>query len=673
MTMLHRSFSQFCVPSTVLLPLIAIVAFATAGCLATPPQSILPYQLQIFRLDLQSSDTFRRSLMPLPMGDETDGADGDISSIRRITSETSSSSSSSGKKTKAKKTKKTKKAKKTKKSRRYRNAVGATAATSLVAKKNTGSRGKAQATQGDSFLHEAIASANEKAGSAVKVVLSADVTLTSNLPQLEYNAILHIQGKCGGKRCVIKGNGFKGFNCDPGAALQLEDLHIEGFTGGAIIGECSGVGLAKPLIARRVTFRGNSNTRGGAISQELATIQISECLFENNQASLDGGAISLLRSGFLAIFNSTFVNNVASGGYGGAVAGQVNYVQRSRFEGNSAKLNGGAIYSTAIAGQAPSIMRTSFQANVARTGGGGALFVGVEGGGSAKLVTRVCYSSFAKNSAVSPTASDDILVDGVEGGGNVLQLCSNQKPDMVAQQPNAQVVQSCKGCSGCGDGDDCNGKGKCIYDKVDGTPSCKCQGSYSKAASCATCELGYSLASDCNLCMAGFIPVTTSSRSSSSASSTTSSAAIAKKGTATNGNVKCKTCPALKAISDLDVYRIIGGARVSTQAACADMCASSRNIQTYEGDKLSCESWVWIPKGSPGAAKSKSSKSTGSGSGGGGSGGKKKGVAEWESECAGFCVMRHTDGACSNGTAVLRTANGYSYYVGSFDDGSCQA
>eukprot|EP00475_Leptophrys_vorax_P007116 TRINITY_DN14509_c0_g1_i1.p1 TRINITY_DN14509_c0_g1~~TRINITY_DN14509_c0_g1_i1.p1 ORF type:complete len:596 (+),score=17.56 TRINITY_DN14509_c0_g1_i1:101-1888(+) len=521
-------------------------------------------------------------------------------------------------------------------------------------------RGKQSTSQGQGFLQEAIASANESPGRPTKVVLTADVSLTEDLPKLQYNARLELRGNCGRNRCVIKGGGVKGFDCAPGASLLLEDVELTGFGAGAVVGECSGVGVDTPLIARRVTFSGNSNTRGGAIQQGMSVIQLSSCLFEDNEADQDGGAVALERGGSLSVFNCSFQGNEAKAGSGGALAGQVDLVQRTEFSGNRAQKHGGAVYSNAIGGRAPTFIRSSFEGNKANAGGGGAIALTVEGGGTTtSFQSRVCQSTFAGNSAASPAASDGVWAMGVDGISSVVRVCGGDTSAVTADQTGVKVVSSCVGCTACGPSD-CNNNGKCVASRLDGTAQCQCSGNFDASVACATCTTGYSPIGGCTKCIMGYIstpgPTTTAAATSkrSRARHPTTTAASTSSG-------QCTACPALDSLPDVNVYRIIGGARVASQDDCAALCAASRSIPTYDGDRAACQNWIWM--GRPAAAAVAAAKAKG-----------KKGLAAKVAvgdACAGLCVMRDVEGACSNSTSKVMNAGTFPYYMGYFDDGTC--
>ena len=115
---------------------------------------------------------------------------------------------------------------------------------------------------------------------------------------------------------------------------------------------------------------------GGAIENEWAsTLFVSDSTFEDNTATAAGGAISQWYETSLAITGSSFARNTASAS-GGAVyfnpyQGRVDdlYIERSHFEDNTSGSWGGAVYGNQAQGIA--VQGTTFHDNVAAGNGGG--------------------------------------------------------------------------------------------------------------------------------------------------------------------------------------------------------------------------------------------------------------------------------------------------------------
>ena len=133
---------------------------------------------------------------------------------------------------------------------------------------------------------------------------------------------------------------------------------------------------AEELAAARAAVAGT--TAADSVTPGVAhNVTFLRCSFVNNAAggSGDGGALYVrtASSGFVILDDCAFQSNRADGGHGGAVyasGGRV-VVFESRFDGNVAA-SGGAVYARAGAGFA--IGASTFSNNVAQSGSGGALF-----------------------------------------------------------------------------------------------------------------------------------------------------------------------------------------------------------------------------------------------------------------------------------------------------------
>ena len=144
-----------------------------------------------------------------------------------------------------------------------------------------------------------------------------------------------------------------------------------------------GINPGSVITTRNVRFKnGNNVENGGAIwIQSLSSdadahdhqLHVAGCDFVGNTAKWDGGAI--YTTGGMLIENSTFTNNVASGN-AGAVRVVNAYPTRSNlfrgvvFSGNKATWSGGAVY-TPGAGATVNFTDCTFTGNSAGKLGGG--------------------------------------------------------------------------------------------------------------------------------------------------------------------------------------------------------------------------------------------------------------------------------------------------------------
>ncbi|WP_297898048.1 hypothetical protein [Methanobrevibacter sp.] len=147
-----------------------------------------------------------------------------------------------------------------------------------------------------------------------------------------------------------------------------------------------------------------TNNHGGCIFN-YGTLEIDNCIFENNSAT-GGGAIASF-NGNLNINNSIFTNNSAT--YGGAVyskySNNVNLFN-SNFNNNSASYGGGGAINVDCAGDI-TIINSKFINNSGLTAGGGA------------IKNNLCRNMTISNS----TFIDNI--DSYEGGGAIFNSGSN--------------------------------------------------------------------------------------------------------------------------------------------------------------------------------------------------------------------------------------------------------
>lgn len=106
-----------------------------------------------------------------------------------------------------------------------------------------------------------------------------------------------------------------------------------------------------------LSFKGGYTTNnGGAVLCHGTQVVVSNCVFYDNEADMNGGAVA---GG--TIYRSVFRNNTASGNGGGLYQGKA---VNSLFHGNRSYENGGAIYGSAV-------YSCTLSANTALMSGGG--------------------------------------------------------------------------------------------------------------------------------------------------------------------------------------------------------------------------------------------------------------------------------------------------------------
>lgn len=228
-------------------------------------------------------------------------------------------------------------------------------------------------------------------GGNVTFACSGTITLTSTI---SISANTTIDGT-GQNVAISGGNVVQLFVVNPGITLTLTNLTLtqgSAVTGGAIdnygtlgISGCAfsynnasdrgGAIYARPsavnITISNSTFSHNSAPVGGAVRLEsgACTLNISNSTFSHNTSAAYGAALDLVAgnvtidrtsflnnigqnegainhdSGTLTITNSTFAQNEAQDGIGGAIfSSQTIVLANSTFSGNSSTEEGGAIY-----------------------------------------------------------------------------------------------------------------------------------------------------------------------------------------------------------------------------------------------------------------------------------------------------------------------------------------
>jgi predicted outer membrane repeat protein len=145
------------------------------------------------------------------------------------------------------------------------------------------------------------------------------------------------------------------------------------------------VAAGKTLTLSGVTLQnGDDEGGGGAILTNQGNLDISNSIFKNNHADVDGGAINA--NGIVEINNTVFEGNTAGNNGGAIYESDVDeiVIQNSTFRLNTAGKSGGAIYGSGGIDPDPqkfrqSILYSAFDGNVANGAdtldGGGAIFI----------------------------------------------------------------------------------------------------------------------------------------------------------------------------------------------------------------------------------------------------------------------------------------------------------
>ena len=191
--------------------------------------------------------------------------------------------------------------------------------------------------------------------------VSGTITLGSTLPTITAaGGALTINGS--GQTITISGNNLvRVLQVDSSASLTVQNLTIA--NGSFAVG--GGIFNNGTLAITNSTFSGNSasgGSGGGIVNAD--TLTITNSTFSGNNAVAGGGIVN---TGTLTITNSAFSGNSASSSVGGGItnAGTLT-ITNSTFSGNSANWGGGINNTNTLI-----ITNSTFSGNSAVTSGGG--------------------------------------------------------------------------------------------------------------------------------------------------------------------------------------------------------------------------------------------------------------------------------------------------------------
>lgn len=157
---------------------------------------------------------------------------------------------------------------------------------------------------------------------------------------------------------------------DNRATLMISKCHVLNST--AWNGSGGGVSNSGSLIINDSTFSGNlCSHSGGAVYSGGIALTINNCVFSRNSSYGNGGAIDFYTysRGQLTLTNCTFANNTASFNGGALSAGSTVTIAGCVFSGNHAESGGGVFISEF---GTITVNATTFSDNVATMGSGGA-------------------------------------------------------------------------------------------------------------------------------------------------------------------------------------------------------------------------------------------------------------------------------------------------------------
>jgi len=249
----------------------------------------------------------------------------------------------------------------------------------------TGDADDGGCSKGHCSLREAIAAANADSGATtIGFVGNMGIALKAALPIIK--APLTLDG--GGHKIVIDGNGklpilrgaknlklvgltLQGGKAKSGGAVHLTggSLHAEDvrFLGNVATGS-GGAVRALATTLKGCTFAGNrslgvAKQDGGGAVQALGALEIDRCIFANNQATNDGGAVHALSAGGKVLRSSAVANSARVGGAFRVTGAKF---VNSTMTGNTAKTSGGAVSD----GGGGTLLHCTLVANSAPAGSG---------------------------------------------------------------------------------------------------------------------------------------------------------------------------------------------------------------------------------------------------------------------------------------------------------------
>lgn len=223
------------------------------------------------------------------------------------------------------------------------------------------------------------------------------ISLASSLP-----AIIQNTGIVGASVTVDGGGSVQPLSLTSAtSALRLDSITVQ--NGSAINGGGLYVTDSATLAVSNSTFTSNTASGyGGGIHMGLrATLWVEASSFSSNSAGNGGGGIYIDRFNNAYVERSTFTGNTASGvagGLGGNYGGLIS-VRGSTFIGNSAGTVGGGVYGHGGYGSTLSIVNSTLSGNTASTTG------------SAAYVKR--FVTFdVRNSILANSAGSNCHIDG---------------------------------------------------------------------------------------------------------------------------------------------------------------------------------------------------------------------------------------------------------------------
>ncbi len=315
-----------------------------------------------------------------------------------------------------------------------------------------------------------LANATDSASNNDVICIEGTYTHTGGEVQV-HGKTLTIETDGAGTATVERGGGVH-IDVDSGGTLIVRDLVVDG-TGGS----GRGVVVAGNMTATNLTIRAfdSGSTDGAGLAVEGGAVTCTDCIIDNNSTNNDGANIFVdgggdlglvggtIRDGsadegagifvdgsFLDVDGTTFDQNAATNGDGGAIlltGGSSARIDHAWFTANTATANGAGIYVNGP--DNIDVLRSIFCNNAASGDGGGVYFRASsdsevrgsifidntatnKGGGiySHDQTVHVTNSTFSANDS---SGSDGNGVHGRQSGGTVQSVVFLDHPDTAAR------------------------------------------------------------------------------------------------------------------------------------------------------------------------------------------------------------------------------------------------
>ena len=226
-----------------------------------------------------------------------------------------------------------------------------------------------------------------------------------------------------GENGTIKDSVFIGNNTAKGNILGLNPYGVNttGGNGGAILWTGMNGNIDNcTFIKNNATNNGGAIYLQGSINGDCSNVTITKGTFIDNVAGKNGGAVDFYQGAKSGrVINSTFINNTAVTGNGGAIFwnGTDGQIINSSFNNNHARFDGGAVY---IEGNNCLFANSTLDNNTAGDDGGAIFWTGQRG----KM-----YNITANNN--SGISKSDALDNSHSKGGTIIITGSNMAIDQL--------------------------------------------------------------------------------------------------------------------------------------------------------------------------------------------------------------------------------------------------